>query len=672
MTESTSVGFPAFIGHIIKPRFKINTTICGQLQQYYALTLINNDFNNCENGESNNGSISMETCRLTRNDGKVQSYCGLKLQNSQRQSSTNIGLNSISAQSATFIARNGTTQTYWALKLVDTMALQKNSMHHVIDEAGPSRIPSHLPNSGTQNIHDAVSNANEVLGKKKETSSVAKAFRMARNWTVQNNENNCRIRLIGQGRQASQYNRPTVSEVAVLVTNDFDENTEPRDIIVRARQGGLQRISELHQLYIALQYPLLFPYGETGYHEHILYHNNTGPTKTKWETVIMREFYSYRIHYRHNESTTILRGGRLYQQYLVDSYTTVEEERLRYTRTHQKELRADVYNNVCDAVTKGDTQAKAIGKRIVLPATFTGSPRYMMQNYQDAMALCWAFGNPDLFITFTANPQRLEVGKMVSLINGQPTHERSESVTRVFKMKLDILMEDIMKKKIFGACKAGIYTIEFQKRGLPHAHILIWLDVAAKCKTPEEIDDLISAEIPLQSEDPDGHEAVVEFMLHGPCGVDSPNASCTFNTTCLKHFPKPFYQSTTIDDDGYPVYRRRKNNVSVMKGKAVLLNGFVVPYNRFLLLKYRAHINVEWCNRSRAIKYLFKYHNKGPDRVTMVEAENVVRTGPSAEEKIVHIDEIKNYQDCRYLSPCEAVWRMFAFISTIPILQLLG
>lgn len=42
-----------------------------------------------------------------------------------------------------------------------------------------------------------------------------------------------------------------------------------RDIIVHENVGGLKKISEIHPSYMALQYPLLFPYGEDGFHTNI-------------------------------------------------------------------------------------------------------------------------------------------------------------------------------------------------------------------------------------------------------------------------------------------------------------------------------------------------------------------------------------------------------------------
>ncbi|GKB61559.1 hypothetical protein Tco_0917745 [Tanacetum coccineum] len=208
---------------------------------------------------------------------------------------------------------------------------------------------------------------------------------------------------------------------------------------------------------------------------------------------------------------------------------------------------------------------------------------------------------------------------------------------------------------------AVVYVIEFQKRGLPHAHILLWLKEHCKCKTPDDIDDIISAELPSQTDDPVGYKAVTDYSLHGPCGKDARSAACNVEGKCSKHFPKTFCSKTIIDQDGYPIYRQRDNKVSVKNGKFTFDNKYVVPHNRYLLLKYQVRIYVEWCNRSKAIKYLFKYLNKGEDRATIVIQENVANGQGVIPEKVTVVDEIKNYLNYRYLAPCKAVWRILSF-----------
>ena len=148
-------------------------------------------------------------------------------------------------------------------------------------------------------------------------------------------------------------------------------------------------------------------------------------------------------------------------------------------------------------------------------------------------------------------------------------------------------------------------------------------------------------------------------MMHGPCGVDNCRSPCMKNNKCSKHFPKSFFQETTIDNDGFPNYRRRNNGRTVEKNGVLLDNRFVIPYNIDLLVKYPAHMNVEWCNRFRSIKYLFKYINKGSDRATMV-LEDTTNTNDGNEFGVV-IDETKAYLDCRYISASKACWRTFEF-----------
>nr|GEV62082.1 ATP-dependent DNA helicase PIF1-like [Tanacetum cinerariifolium] len=91
---------------------------------------------------------------------------------------------------------------------------------------------------------------------------------------------------------------------------------------------------------------------------------------------------------------------------------------------------------------------------------------------------------------------------------GPPSHQCSKydatmNKNRVFKMKLTELSDDLTKKQIFRDCCAVVYVIEFQKQGLPHTRILLWLEERLKCTTLDEINDIIFAELPSPAEYPD-------------------------------------------------------------------------------------------------------------------------------------------------------------------------
>ncbi|XP_067936872.1 uncharacterized protein [Watersipora subatra] len=294
------------------------------------------------------------------------------------------------------------------------------------------------------------------------------------------------------GEHEKRFNAPVIDEVAIQIVG---QQFERRDIVLQLRSNELQRISETHRAYDTLQYPLIFWRGDDGYNFQLRQTDiRTGEPGTR--KVSAMDFYASRLMVRDGSFNYIHRCRKLFLKFAVDMYAKIETERLSFIRHHQTRLRADDYIHLRDAVAD-DRNANQLGNVVILPSSFTGGPRYMHERMQDAMTYVRHYGRPDLFITFTCNSKWDEISN--ELLPGQQSYDRHDVVARVFHLKLKQLMDYITTGAIFGAVQCHMYTIEWQKRGLPHAHILIWLCDRIR---PEQVDCVISAEIPNRVEDP--------------------------------------------------------------------------------------------------------------------------------------------------------------------------
>ncbi|KAL5146780.1 DeSI-like protein [Glycine soja] len=282
-----------------------------------------------------------------------------------------------------------------------------------------------------------VSNLQKMLD---ENNAHAKSFRMAKDRLTDTQVHNVRLKLIvGQEKDGRTYNVPSVPEVAALIAGDIDANSN-RDIIVETQNGQLQRVHELHCSYLALQYPLLFPYGEDGYRPDILHCDTLSGEKRKRNRLTMREWFAYRLQCRPNEGQTLLHSRKVFQQFVAEGYTMIESERLSYVRNNQKKLRSS---------EAGNTEGLGQDKRIILPSTFVGSPRYMDRLYFDGIAICSHVGFPNLFITFTCNPNWPEIHKLLTPLNLTPI-DRPEIISRIFKLKYEQMLSYITKNHLLG------------------------------------------------------------------------------------------------------------------------------------------------------------------------------------------------------------------------------
>ncbi|KAK1644706.1 hypothetical protein QYE76_062511 [Lolium multiflorum] len=306
------------------------------------------------------------------------------------------------------------------------------------------------------------------------------------------------------------YNAPTTSEVAAVWVEGSERRRQfDHSVILQGKNRDIYGIKSYHGCYDALSYPLFFPRGELGWHTDIPKrtvsydtvmaaraarlarrnndessqspdnNNDDGdedndPASGGNKCVSVRDYYCYKFQMRPGIFNPILHGKRLFQQFAVDTYIKIENSRLDYMWNHQDKIRADLYQGLMDSLHAGEGSADAIGKRTVLSGTFIGGPRDKRRRYMDAMALVRKYGKPDIFLTMTCNPNWDEIKR--ELYPGQTPQDRPDLVVRVFRAKLEELKNKLFQKDILGKIKAYVYVVEFQKRGLPHAHFLLIME----------------------------------------------------------------------------------------------------------------------------------------------------------------------------------------------------
>ncbi|KAF0309414.1 hypothetical protein FJT64_019452 [Amphibalanus amphitrite] len=201
-----------------------------------------------------------------------------------------------------------------------------------------------------------------------------------------------RLVVSADARPADQhprrYNRAEgFREVAVLM----DEEPVHQDIVLRRRADAegpfLQTVNETHRAFEALHFVLLLPFGTDGWQPDLRQAVANGRGDVRG--VSLMQYYAHRLQLRPDLDDSLFRAGRLFQEYVCMAFARVETQRLLYLARNQAGLRAELYQRLQDALP-GDAERELaggdrVGQRVILPASFTGGPRY----YQRSGSRTW-------------------------------------------------------------------------------------------------------------------------------------------------------------------------------------------------------------------------------------------------------------------------------------------
>ena len=256
--------------------------------------------------------------------------------------------------------------------------------------------------------------------------------------------------FIRRGTHKRRYNEPRYDEVAAIFVGDSGCPPENRDIVVYPHNIAPQNIRYTSHHIDPMVYPILFPHGELGWSPGKM-HQEAHRTR-QWNTIYPLQFYNYRLAVK-NTFSPIFQCGKLLQQYIVDSYVRTETAILHFVRHNQAQLRVELYQGLLDHLHfQAEQQNLELGKVVILPLSFQGSPKVMQQNYQDAMAIVSKYRKPDIFLTFTCNPKSKDI--LDNLLDGHEPADRPDICSVTLTALLISLFVVVSVECIFRFCRS--------------------------------------------------------------------------------------------------------------------------------------------------------------------------------------------------------------------------
>ncbi|XP_071699779.1 uncharacterized protein [Rutidosis leptorrhynchoides] len=232
---------------------------------------------------------------------------------------------------------------------------------------------------------------------------------------------------------SSQQALPTSDAIGAIVFESGPQSISDYDVIIEPRSQLPRRVNKLHPLYMSIQFPLMFFFGEPGFHPDLKLCAASGSQGA-----------------RALELQSDFETGSSISEVCGDGILQHRADRMDYIRNKQNDIRAEYLSGLYDAIDRGDKTGSDVGSMTILLASFTGGPRYIYSHYLDALAISRVFGNPAFFVTFTCNAKWPEISRYLKPFPHPSPSDRADIVARVFHMKVNEFINFLKDERPLG------------------------------------------------------------------------------------------------------------------------------------------------------------------------------------------------------------------------------
>jgi hypothetical protein len=368
--------------------------------------------------------------------------------------------------------------------------------------------------------------------------------------------------------------------------------------------------------------------------------------------------------------------ARLAQYWLMDFYSRVLDQRMSIVRRMKTRIMMGQNMQLSETLTEHEEQDRRAAGYVdvpkdvsYLPSSVHGSPRHMTALARNALILVSEFGCPHVFITLTCNPKWPEI--LSQLLPGQTAFDRPDVTAAVFKSRLDLMKMNLRNGKYFDGCEITyhFHVIEYQYRGLPHAHLVARFEDAYDIDDDPNRANLIEfvnkhfiAEMPrFEGEDYqniyslDGVPEYTDLFKRTAIEMvrmNNTHKCATAINGCKREADDRCRRGYGCSDVILDTYVNETTNRIVYR-RRMECDLMIVPYNLQMMMDWDSHINVEYSGSAYCALYLYKYCYKGASRKERIDL--------SFEEEQDSLDEIKLFIYGRIMCSMSAVWRMYGY-----------